>query len=386
MSTPHWFVHEHGDPGRRSRTSATPRQYTTVERLVFPPEEVERWPVKPSEPARYIVVDPSGQQIAIVFNGTVVIVQPYGARLLIAPELANWAVLGTPKGLLYGPHLHPWSGADKTRIPSRALLMDDEPRTQAALAQTDERWISVVSSTPDWDAPEVRIESRQPDGDGYRTQWRGHLPGECVAAVDDAHKLAVLTREGLHVYGPTPPEKRASPLFKHSTPASAYAVSAGVPGWLVLSARDLEPHYPAEHPQRSSLRPAQRLQQRWHTVVHAWDSDGKAAWELTVPFEVYQPPIERSDGTLVVVGRGLAGIDNGKVAWELPTDNPAAATAFSDGSVAVVDGGALRILDAKNTFTQTLTVPHGEDIVTQPTIAPDGTIYVATPTRVYSVR
>ena len=81
-------------------------------------------------------------------------------------------MLATPKGLLYGPHLHPWSGAANTRIPSRALLMDDEPRTQAALSQTPERWISAVSLTPDWDAPEVRIESRLPDGDGHRTVFR----------------------------------------------------------------------------------------------------------------------------------------------------------------------------------------------------------------------
>ncbi|MCH9686017.1 MAG: hypothetical protein K0V04_31570 [Deltaproteobacteria bacterium] len=411
MSKHHTFVSEHGGPGRRSRVDAEPRRYTAFERLVWPPESVERWPQSPRLPVDHIVVDPSGQHVVVCFQGSAVVLQPYGAHLHLAPEQGRWVALATDDGLVYGPTLHPWDGSPSQRLTSAALLLDDEPRLQLAMVLEGSRWCCAVASTPTWSAPMVRIESRTrgatpptpaeaaPKGDladddhddddpgpSVETQWRAHLPGRGTAAVDDHGRMAVLTREGLHVFAADPNERAPGPSFRRDVAGTGYAVGAAAPGWVVLGARDHQPLVPTEHPRRAQLRPAMGLQQRWETVVQAWHPDGREAWQTTVPFEAHQPAIERPDGTVMIVGRGLAALADGAVQWHRPLGMAAAATAFGDGRLALVHGAQLQILDTAGRPEQTLEVPRHEAIVTQPTIAPDGTLYVGTATRVYAVR
>lgn len=365
MTTPRTFGCEHGDPGRRSRTDARPRRYVAFEAIVLPAEQVERWPVRPRDPARYVVVDPSGQRMVIVCDTAAVVLQPYAVRLHLAPEIGRWAACATERGLLYGPHLHPWDGEPPQRLATMALLLDDEPRTQAAVSLRDDRWLCAVSSTPAWSEAEVRIESRQLDQQGVSTQWRAHLPGQGIGAIDDAGSLAVLTSSGLHVYAASPPERRAAPQWSAPVSGRGHAVSAAAPGWVVLAPSESSPNA---------------------TIVRAWNRDGTDAWETTVPFAVQQPPVQRPDGSLVLAGSGLAGLHDGTLKWQQPRERRVTATAYGDGSLAVAEGPWLHILGPDQRCVQSLQVPHGESIVTQPTIAPDGTIYVGTASRVYAVR
>ncbi len=386
MNSPRTFSCEHGDPGRRSRVDAEPRTYRAFERLVLPPDEVERWPIRPHGPILAMALDPSGQRVLARLARQVIVLQPYGVRQHLSPESGDWAMLATDDGLVYGPSLHPWGGEPAVRLASRALLADTEARTQLTMAMDARRWICAVALAPTWDADSIGIESRRQQDGEFRTAWRARLPDHGQAAIDDAGRVAVLTRAGLHIYSADGADEQGRPACVIPVPTTRYAVGAASPGWLVLSANDREPLVPADHSKRSGLRPGQCLQQRWHTTVQAWRSDGTPAWQATVPFEVHQPPIERPDGTVVVVGRGLAAIADGAVRWHRAFESPAAATAFGDGRLALVEGSRLRVLDTQGQPQQTLDVPHAEPLITQPAVAPDGTVYVATPSRMYAVR
>lgn len=366
-SAPKAFCTEHGDPGRRGRVDAPRRRYLGFERLVLPPDQTAKWPITPQLPVRYIAVDPSGQRVVLVHEHCAVVVEPYGARLLYGAEFGRWLALTRDDALYFGPQRHPWSGERPTQISSLALLLDNEQRTQVSLACTPHGWISAVASEPLWDEPELRIEARRVVEERHATAWRARLPALGLSAVADDGSIALLTREGLHLYAAVPDTKKATPTVTRPTAANTYLVSAAKPGWVVLAAVRTETG-------------------DVHTLVQAWHPDGRDAWSVTVPFALSQPPVECADGSLLAVGYGIARIRNGAVQPVRSLDVRAFATAFGDGSIALARGTTLEIMDDGHGTLQKLRVPDGESIVTQPAIGPDGTIYVGTPTRCYVLR
>ncbi len=78
------------------------------------------------------------------------------------------------------------------------------------------------------------------------------------------------------------------------------------------------------------------------TRIDARLPDGSLAWRASLPFLAGQPAID-GNGRVYVVGTGIAALDlRGHVLWSAASSVPMRATAFADGTLAVVRGSALR--------------------------------------------
>ena len=74
------------------------------------------------------------------------------------------------------------------------------------------------------------------------------------------------------------------------------------------------------------------------TRLRAFTKQGKPVYSLTVPFEVLQPAVAGVAKRVYLAGKGLAAIDDGKVAWTHRSDEPLYVSSFEDGSLAVASG------------------------------------------------
>ncbi|PRQ00433.1 PQQ-binding-like beta-propeller repeat protein [Enhygromyxa salina] len=383
------FITQHAEPGRRSRVDVQPRRYASFHPIDFSPD---RQPARGglNSPIQSIIIDPTGQRVIACLADRVLRLDSSPPQQYWSDELGRWVALATPEGLIYGPDLHPWDGSPSRSLASIEILLEGDPRTQLAVAASTTHWLTAVAAGPPRGVPVVNIELRSRAADRTHDVWDAQLEGDGVAAIDDTNRLAVLTAEGLHLFEPTGADDQGvNTSTQLETPPTGYAVGAAVPGWVALFAEDLDPQVPAEHwARRRGLPPGRVLAQRWHTKAIAWQADGTHAWTTSLPFEVYQPALERGDGTLVFAGRGLASVSaaDGQLRWLRSLDEAAAATAFGDGSVALVHGSRLTILTADDKIAQSFDAPDGERLVTQPAIGPDATIYVATATKLLALR
>ena len=105
---------------------------------------------------------------------------------------------------------------------------------------------------------------------------------------------------------------------------------------------------------------------------------------LTVPFEVLQPAVAGNGGRVYLVGKGIAAIDDRKVTWTHPSDDPMYASTFEDGSLALATGKRLEFLKTDGTVDQTFNTE--EPLVAPPAIAGDGSVWAASATALYIAR
>ena len=120
------------------------------------------------------------------------------------------------------------------------------------------------------------------------------------------------------------------------------------------------------------------------TRLTALTSAVRPAFTVDVPFRASQPAIWGRPGRIYLAGVGLAALDQGKLSWTLPYDAPIQATSFDDGSLVVASGSQLELIDPDGKLAQTLDL--GEPLLTQPAIAADGSVYVASLETVFVVR
>jgi hypothetical protein len=118
--------------------------------------------------------------------------------------------------------------------------------------------------------------------------------------------------------------------------------------------------------------------------VHALRGDGHEAWALEVPFETSEPPNDGGDGRVYVVGTGLLTIDQGKIVSTVKSPTSMLATAFADGSLALVTGQRVELVARNGTIEQQFET--GERIVTQPAIAPNGDVWVASDDTIFVLK
>lgn len=386
----HAFVGEHGGPARGSFATARPYRYRGFERIVFPREQVEAWTVQPRGPASVLLLDTSGTYFVAQYDNCVIVLEPYGVRQHLGPEIGRWHALATPKGLVFGPKLHAWTEPRSSRHGSAALF-SEEHHIQLSVSLSAERFITAVQSLPARDEPEIWLESRgcgsEPSDD---LGWRTRVAGEGIAAIDSQGRTAVAAARTLKVYAVEGEGRRGVVSFEGPLREHTYRLGAGMPessaAWIVLAASEQGDPVPADRPLRPHWRPHMTLRQRWHTVVDALDSEGAPLWSQTLPFDVLQPAIWGGGERLYFVGRGIAATDEGALSWNKPSETPMAASAFGDGSLAVAVGAALWILNAQGKREQTFEVPGGERIVSQPAIGAEGSVYVATATKIYRLR
>jgi len=384
------FVGEHGGPARGSFSAARPSRYRGFERIVFPREQVATWTVPPRGPASVLLLDASGTYLVAHYDNSVIVLEPYGVRQHIGPEIGRWQALATDKGLVFGPKLHAWTDPKFSRHGSLALFSEGH-HIQLCVSLSPERWITAVQNLPNWGEPEIWLESRGCGSEASSDlRWRTRVAGEGIAAIDTRGRTAVAAARMLRVYAVEGRDGRGVVSFEGPLREHTYRLGAGMPessvAWIVLAASEQGDSVPADRPLRRHWRPHMTLRQRWHTIVDALDSEGAPLWSQTLPFDVLQPAIWGGGERLYFVGRGIAATDEGTLSWHEPSEIPMAASAFGDGSLAVAVGSALWILDTKGKRTQTFEVPGGERIVSQPAIGAEGSVYVATETKIYRLR
>ena len=124
---------------------------------------------------------------------------------------------------------------------------------------------------------------------------------------------------------------------------------------------------------------------KWSTVLHVLGMNGAEQRHVSVPFEVLQPPIDGGDGRIYLAGTGFAAVQDGHVEWSQPRGARLLATAFSGGEVAMVTGGALRVVDRSGNVRQSFSVPN-ETFATPPAIAEDGSVWVASQGGLFAAR
>ncbi len=124
---------------------------------------------------------------------------------------------------------------------------------------------------------------------------------------------------------------------------------------------------------------------RWKTKLHLVSLQGTDTAQITVPFEVLQPPVEGGGGRIYLAGTGFAAIQDGKVQWSQAPTARTLVTAFDGGEVALTIGRELRLVDRDGNIRQSFTTP-AEAIVTPPAIGGDGSVWFATDKGIYAAR
>jgi hypothetical protein len=89
-------------------------------------------------------------------------------------------------------------------------------------------------------------------------------------------------------------------------------------------------------------------------------------------------------GRLYAAGNGLAALDDGKLSWSRVYDTPAFVTSFEDGSLAVAHGSTLEIIERDGKLIQTFDLEA--PLLTQPAIAGDGSVWMASNDTLFAVR
>ena len=112
------------------------------------------------------------------------------------------------------------------------------------------------------------------------------------------------------------------------------------------------------------------------SAVHMLDDAGKETWSAAAPFAVTAPPIDAGRGRVYLAGAGLAAAENGKIVWSM-TAPRVFATALADGSALAAVGAELRVVKRDGTIGKRLRAPDGEELVTPPAVAADGTVWIA---------
>lgn len=102
-------------------------------------------------------------------------------------------------------------------------------------------------------------------------------------------------------------------------------------------------------------------------------------------FPVLQPAVELDGERVLVVGRGVACLEAGRLLWSRSADEDVYATAFCDGTVALGFGSRVAILDRDGTLLDLVRLPDGAVIVCPPAIAGDGTLVIATSLQPFTV-
>ncbi len=120
------------------------------------------------------------------------------------------------------------------------------------------------------------------------------------------------------------------------------------------------------------------------TRIDARLPDGSLAWRVSLPFLAGQPAID-GNGRVYVVGTGIAALDlSGHVLWSAASSVPMRATAFADGTLAVVRGSALQIVASDGGIRQQFLA--AEELTTYPAIGSDGAVWVASAKTLYVAR
>ncbi len=389
------YVTEHANSSRNSRVLAQPRKeynLSVVADLPAPPESVL---VSPSGSHVILVASDhldawSGGQMKPAFAQ-----QPSGSRGV--PVVTD---TGVRLGLLHTT----WSG-EESRPHMSAM---DERAYEIAAWVGPGVDISVAQNLGTLQSPfRMSVQAKLTGPGDTASRWAYSTPGLGTAAVlpdgrvavaSRAGKLSLLTATGDHATG------RAVPIFEVETGLPIYALSFTEAGLVALFSEGT-----VQEAESLGRPPPGRIASgQWTSGIACYNAAGAEMWRAHVPFGASGPAVDAAGGRVIVAGRGIAAIEGGRVVWQSPTDVVAMATSFGEGSLAIAVGSELRVIGrAGNLIARLASPPEGSaqppgvpvgtnsglapnepgpPFVTPPAVAADGSIWIATATRLFVAR
>jgi hypothetical protein len=120
-------------------------------------------------------------------------------------------------------------------------------------------------------------------------------------------------------------------------------------------------------------------------TLHLLTAAGREAWRVAAPFAVAAPPIDAGKGRVYLAGAGLAAAEDGKILWSTPAPR-VFVTALADGRALAAVGAELRLVNRDGTIAGRLRAPGGDELVTPPAVAADGTAWVASAKSLFFAR
>jgi hypothetical protein len=113
--------------------------------------------------------------------------------------------------------------------------------------------------------------------------------------------------------------------------------------------------------------------------LRVYDMKLETKWEAMTDREsTSQPPIVGPDSPIYLLGGGsVAAYRDGRLLWELPASEGAAAILAGNGMLAVADGARLSCIDSSGAVAWEYRDDSGESFVTPPVIDTEGRILVA---------
>ena len=338
------YVTVHASSRRDGRVDAPARPWSHWERLVLLDE---RAPLLRGSP-RGVLVDPSGTRTLAVYDGYVLVVEPYGSRSFTGPDVGSWVAVAEAEGLLYGDGLHPWDGSEPMPITAGGLFAD--AFFQWAVERTARGFgtVGLVAA-----ALEARqLVARLPGGTLVRPSETGPLSAGPAVIVDGTAVIALPDDTLIRTDGSTT-TTLADPL-----PVAELSVCDDA---IVTVDAD-----------RRHLR--------------VLEQDGTPRWSCALPFPVRQPALDGGDGRIYAAGLGLAAIEHGEVKWHVPSDRPLFATSLGTDGIVVAGGGRLDHLDRDGLPATTLEIPDRSRCCAAPAVSEGGAIHLATTTGIFILR
>lgn len=346
-----------------------------------------------------ILVSPSGAHVAIVapdhldvWPASAPAGEPGALRTLVAfqPRGGRHLPVLTERGIRWGLYETDWSGAEisdrhMSAVSDRAFELAAwvAPGVDLSIAQN----LGTLSTAR---GLSVQVRQTTPQGDTV-SRWAFSLPGLGTGAALPDGRIAVASRGGrLMLLSATGDHATgaATPLFDRETGLAIYALSFTEAGLVALFAEG-----PAAGSELLGLPPPGRSSpDPWTTGVLCVNATGEELWRAKVPFAVTAPAIDGAGGRVILAGRGLAAIEQGRTVWQSETDEQTFVTALADGTLVIALNASLRILDRGGQVLLHQTPLKEADqaapppFVTAPSIGPDGSVWIATARHLYVAR
>ena len=335
------YVTLHASSRRDGRVNAPARPWSQWERLVLLDDRAP--PLRGSP--RGVLVDPSGTRTLAIYDGSVVVVEPYGSRTFSGPQGGSWIAVADPEGLLFGDRWHPWEGSEPRLIGTEGLFADGLYQWAVERGPRGYGTVGRVAAT---------------------RQLVAQLPGGQVVLPAEAGPLS------------TGPAVIADGVAVIALPDGTLVRTDGVETTTLtdgLTVCELSLCGDAIVTVSADRR---------HVRVH--DRDGALRWSCALPFPVHQPPLDGGDGRIYAAGDGVAAIADGEVTWHFPADRRLFATSLGLEGVVVAGGRRLDHLDRNGLPATTLEIPDGSRCCAPPAINSTGEIHLGTTTGIFVLR
>ncbi len=350
-------------------------------------------PLRPALPPRQRRSSPSGAHVVIVTSRNLHLW--HGGQLkpdfTYQPSRSRAVPVVLDAGVRLDLRNVTWNG-ERARPPMSA--MDDDNAFEIAAWLGPGVDVSVAQNLGTrFNPASLVVNARMTRADGARSRWGfvidglgtgAVLPDGRVAVASRTGKLSFLSAWGDHATG------SAIPIFEVETGLPIYALSFTEAGLVALFAEgSVKEAWTLGLPP-----PGRSVPGTWTTGVACFNADGAEMWRASVPFGATEPAVDASGGRVIIAGRGVVALEEGKVVWSFDADRAAMATAFGDGSLAIVLGPELRLVDRDGDSIARLMSPPeppatdgpGPPFVTPPAVAADGSIWVATERRLFVAR